>query len=146
MATALLVSACAGGAGFKQVQFTVPPQPDPALRPFLGQAHRIGVFTATSIEPVQQLDTEKVMARLSSALARHLGHLPGVTVVPEEEIRWRVHDARLDTVTVVALQTRQALMDTLDLDALVVVELQRLEARVTPMTATPRVWHFLASP
>ncbi|MEW6750396.1 MAG: hypothetical protein AB1505_05395 [Candidatus Latescibacterota bacterium] len=133
----LLACACAGSGRYQEVQFTAPPQPDPALRPFLADADRIGVLTATNIEPYEQLDIEKVMARLSGALTRQLARLPGVTVVPEEEIEWKVEGIQLDTATVVSPQTRQALMDTLDLDALVVVELQRLEARVTPMAPTP---------
>jgi hypothetical protein len=137
LAVLLLVAGCARTGTFKRVEFTVPPRPDPALRPYLEDVARIGVMCVTNIEPIKELDTEKVLARLSEAVARKLGTLPDVAVVSQDEITWQLREIEFDSTRVVSEGARQALIDTLSLDAFILVELENLQARVTPMTPTP---------
>ncbi len=70
-----LMAGCARTGDFRRLEFTAPSSPDPALRPFLEQVERMGVICATNIEPFKGLDIEKVMARLSEAIARRLDTL-----------------------------------------------------------------------
>ena len=70
----IALAGCAGrGSSFEEVKFRAPSQPDPALAPFLEEVDHIGVICVTNIEPFRELDIEKVMARLSTAVARGLG-------------------------------------------------------------------------
>ncbi len=133
-----LVAGCATSGGpFKQVAFQAPSQPDPELRPFLADVERIGVLSSTNIEPLRELDIEKVMGRLADATARGLGALSEVTVVTQDEIRWNCKDLALDSTSVFSQDTRALLRQQLELDALVFVELESLKAQVTPMSPSP---------
>ena len=136
--TVLLLSfGCTPGASFKNVKFSAPSRPDPALRPFMGKAERIGVMCVTNIEPFKELDIEKVMARLSNAIARKLGNIPEATVVSQDEIIWQLKQIDFDSTAVFAEETRTALREELNLDLMVFVELEHLQARTTPMAPTP---------
>jgi hypothetical protein len=138
LALLVLAAACAGGGGpFKQVAFQAPSQPDPELRPYLRDVSRIGVLSATNIEPLKELDIEKVMGRLADATARGLGGLAEKTVVTQDEIRWNCRDLRFDSTGALSPEGRAALRDQLALDALVFVELKSLKAQVTPMSPGP---------
>ncbi|MBI2503910.1 MAG: hypothetical protein HYW07_11845 [Candidatus Latescibacteria bacterium] len=132
------LASCATGVGpFKQVVFQAPSQPDPELRPYLEGVQRIGVLSTTNIEPLKELDIEKVMGRLAEATARGLGSLPEKTVVTQDEIRWNCKDLRFDSTGVLTPESRMVLRDQLTLDALVSVELKSLKAQVTPMSPGP---------
>jgi hypothetical protein len=134
----LVLAACATAGGpFKQVAFQAPSQPDPELRPYLREVSRIGVLSATNIEPLKELDIEKVMGRLAEATARGLGSLSEKTVVTQDEIRWNCRDLRFDSTGALSPEGRAALRDQLTLDALVFVELKSLKAQVTPMSPGP---------
>ncbi len=67
-----LASCATAGGPFKQVAFQAPSQPDPELRPYLKDVQRIGVLSTTNIEPLKELDIEKVMDRLSRLVAAGL--------------------------------------------------------------------------
>ena len=75
---ALLIglAGCGGRSAFTRVEFRAPAQPDPVLRPFLADVDHLGVVCTTNIEPFRELDIEKVMARLSNAVARSLSNMP----------------------------------------------------------------------
>jgi hypothetical protein len=134
----LVLAACATGGGpFKQVAFQAPSQPDPELRPYLKDVYRIGVLSTTNIEPLKELDIEKVMGRLAEATARGLGSLPEKTVVTQDEIRWNCKDLPFDSTGALTPESRGTLRDQLTLDALVFVELKSLKAQVTPMSPGP---------
>lgn len=134
----LALNSCATAGGpFKQVTFQAPSQPDPELRPYLKDVSRIGVLSATNIEPLKELDIEKVMGRLAEATARSLGGLPEKTVVTQDEIRWNCKDLHFDSTGVLSPESRVALRDQLNLDALVFVVLKSLKAQVTPMSPGP---------
>jgi len=137
VAICLLISGCAQSASFKRVEFKAPSQPDPALRPFLEGAERLGVMCVTNIEPFKELDIEKVMARLSNAIARNLSNIPETTIVSQDEITWQLKHVDFDSTAVYDEETRTALREEMELDALVLVELEHLQARMTPMTPTP---------
>ncbi len=107
------------------------------MRPLLADVHRLGVLCVASVKPTRELDTEKLVARLSAGLTQGLTTIPGVTVVSPDEIGWHVKDVVLDSAVVIAPASRAQLVDSLQLDALVLVELQRVEARTTPMAPTP---------
>lgn len=139
-----LTVGCAPGIATRKVEFTAPAPPDPALRPFLDGVSRLGVMCVTTIKPFRELDTEKVIARLSSGLSHSLANIPGITVVSQDEITWQLKEVRLDSAEVVTAATRAALLEVLKLDALVLVELSHVEARTTPMTPTP--YGLAASP
>ena len=138
LTAALALSAgCARSGGFKRLEFTAPASSDPVLRPYIEGVERMGVMCVTDIEPFRELDIEKVMARLSNVLVRRLGELPDVAIVSQDEILWKVGAVELDSTTVVTAETRAALIDSLELDALVLVELEHLQARMTPMAPSP---------
>ncbi len=128
---------CSRSGGFKRLEFTAPASSDPVLRPYLEGVERMGVMCVTNIEPFKELDIEKVMARLSNVLDRRLGHLPDVTIISQDEILWQIGAVEMDSATVVTKKTRTALIDSLTLDALVLVELEHLQARMTPMSPSP---------
>jgi hypothetical protein len=134
----LALASCASAGGpFKQVAFQAPSQPDPEMRPYLKDVRRIGVLSTTNIEPLKELDIEKVMGRLADATARGLGTLPEKTVVTQDEIRWNCKDLAFDSTGVVTPESQAALRDQLTLDALVLVKLKSLKAQVTPMSPGP---------
>ncbi|MSR84438.1 MAG: hypothetical protein EXS58_16205 [Candidatus Latescibacteria bacterium] len=133
----VLASCATAGGPFKQVAFQAPSQPDPELRPYLKDVHRIGVLSTTNIEPLKELDIEKVMDRLAEATARGLGSLAERTVVGQDEIRWNCKDLRFDSTGALNPESRVTLRDQLPLDALVLVELKSLKAQVTPMSPSP---------
>ncbi len=134
----LALASCATvGGSFKQVTFLAPSQPNPELRPYLKDVYRIGVLSTTNLEPLKELDIEKVMGRLAEATARGLGSLAEKTVVTQDEIRWNCKDLRFDSTGVLTPESRLALRDQLTLDALVFVELKSLKAQITPMSPGP---------
>ncbi len=132
------VAGCGGrGGSFEKVEFRAPSQADPALSPFLKEVDHIGVICVTNIEPFRELDVEKVMARLSNAMARGLSNMPETTIVPQDEITWQLKDIHFDSTSVYEDTVRAALKEKLELDALVFVELKHLQARMMPMSPTP---------
>ena len=134
----IALAGCGGrGSSFKEVEFRAPSQPDPALAPFLEEVDHIGVICVTNIEPFRELDIEKVMARLSNAVARGLGNMRETTVVPQDEITWQLKNIHFDSTSVYEDTVRTALIGKLELDALVFVELKHLQARMMPMSPTP---------
>ena len=134
----IALAGCGGrGSSFKEVEFRAPSQPDPALAPFLEEVDHSGVICVTNIEPFRELDIEKVMARLSNAVARGLGNMRETTVVPQDEITWQLKNIHFDSTSVYEDTVRAALIGKLELDALVFVELKHLQARMMPMSPTP---------
>jgi len=134
---ALLIAGCGGHSAFTRVEFRAPAQPDPVLRPFLSDVDHIGVVCATNIEPFRELDIEKVMARLSNAVARSLSHMPKTEVMNQDEITYKIKGVRLDSTSVHQDSIRAVIREELELDALVFVELRHLQARMMPMSPTP---------
>ena len=132
-----LALGCAGKIAYETIEFEAPSPPDPALEPILADVSRIGVLSITNIEPVRELDVEKVMGRLADAVARGLRRLPDATVVTQDEIRWHFNYATFDSVSLLSPEMRGRLRDELKLDAMVYVELNKLQAQVTPMSPTP---------
>jgi hypothetical protein len=107
------------------------------LSPFLKEVDHIGVICVTNIEPFRELDIEKVMARLSNAMARGLSNMPEITIVPQDEITWQLKHIHFDSTSVYEDTVRAALKEKLKLDALVFVELKHLQARMMPMSPNP---------
>ena len=106
----IALAGCGGrGSSFKEVEFRAPSQPDPALAPFLEEVDHIGVICVTNIEPFRELDIEKVMARLSNAVARGLGNMRETTVVPQDEITWQLKNIHFDSTSVYEDTVRAAL-------------------------------------
>lgn len=134
---ALLIAGCGGRSAFTRVEFRAPAQPDPVLRPFLADVDHIGVVCATNIEPFRELDIEKVMARLSNAVARSLSNMPKTEVMNQDEITYKIKGVRLDSTSVHQDSIRTVIREELELDALVFVELRHLQARMMPMSPTP---------
>ena len=125
------------GSGMgESVQFRAPSLPDAQLLPLMEDVKTIGVMSTTNIEPVQSLDIQKVMGRLTDATARGLRHLKDRTIVGQDEIRWHFRDITLDSTTVFSDSLQQALRSELDLDAMVYITLRSLKAQVTPMSPT----------
>ena len=122
---------------FNEVKFRAPSQPDPALIPILEEVDQIGVVCVTNIEPFRELDIEKVMARLSNAVARGLGNMSEISVVTQDEIIWKLKEVHFDSTSIYQDTVRSALRQKLDLDALVFVELKHLLARMMPMSPSP---------
>lgn len=134
----LFFAGCASTGGrFKSVEFRAPSRPDPALDPFLKEVDRIGVICVTNIEPFRELDVEKVMALLSNATVRGLSRLPETTIVPQDEIIWKLKEVVFDSTSVHTDSVRSTLRERMQLDAIVFVELRHLQARMMPMTPTP---------
>ena len=134
---ALLIAGCSGRSAFTRVEFRAPAQPDPVLRPFLADVDHIGVVCATNIEPFRELDIEKVMARLSNAVARSLSNMPKTEVMNQDEITYKIKGVRLDSTSVHQDSIQTVIREELELDALVFVELRHLQARMMPMAPTP---------
>ena len=130
-ATAL---SCASRVAYETVAFEAPSPPDPALAPILEGVERIGVLSITNIEPVREFDVEKVMGRLADGVGRGLRRLPDATVVTQDEIRWHFNYATFDSLSLLSPAMRGRLRDELNLDAMVYVELNKLQAQVTPVS------------
>ena len=148
-AAALTVVGCAstpGGGSFRVVQFRAPSTPDPELQPLLSDTGTIGVLSATNIEPVQGLDIEKVMGKLTDAIARALRKVPDRKVVTQDEIRWQFEGATFDSAAVFDDTVQASLRDSLDIDALVYVLVRRLEAKMTPVSPSPYGGGMTANP
>jgi hypothetical protein len=92
----------------------------------------IGVLSTTNIAPVQSLDIEKVMGRLTDATARGLRNLQDRTVITQDEIRWHFRDITFDSTMVFSDSLQQALRSELEVDAMVYITLRSLDAKVTP--------------
>ena len=137
LSAALLGSGCAGQSSFKMVKFQAPSRPDPVIYSLLEGVDRIGVLSVTNIEPLRELDVEKVMGRLADAVARALRRTPDMTVVSQDEIRWHFEYAAFDSLSLFSQETRTRLREELELDAMIYVELKRLQAMMTPVSPTP---------
>ncbi len=135
----LCLCGCGGrGAGMgTAVEFRAPSVPDAEIRPLLEGVETIGVLSATDIMPLQDLDIEKVMGRLTDATAGGLRNLSDRTVIGQDEIRWHFRDVELDSAAVFGDSLKSAMVSELGLDALVFVTLRSLDARMSPMTPTP---------
>ena len=141
LTSALLLGGCAGGPGgqgsFREVQFQAPSSPDPELAPYLEDVEKIGVLTTTNIEPIRELDVQKVMGRLGDAAAKRLRNLPKKTIVGQDEIRWQFKDAVFDSTLLVDKEKQRTLRQEMELDAVVFIELASLKAQMTPMSPGP---------
>ncbi len=133
-------SGCARHRGeFQPVRFNAPSQPVPDVQPILVDVKRLGVLCTTDIEPLAELDIEHVITRLGHAVATRADEagLKGVTIVSQDDILWSVGQVRMDSAQVVTPGYREALIDSLALDALIVIELERLQTRTTPVSPGP---------
>ena len=137
VATAVLPGCSATGDSSQFVRFRAPAYPDPELRPLLENAEVIGVLSSTNIEPVQGLDIEKVMGRLTDAITAGLEHLPDTRIVAQDEIRWHFRDSDFDSTSVLLEKNRLALVDEMDIDVLVFVSLRGFEAQMTQVSPSP---------
>ena len=120
-----------------EVEFRAPSVPDPLLDPLMEGVESIGVLSTTNIEPLQGLDIEKVMGRLTDATARGLENRPDTRVVSQDEIRWHFRTVALDSATVFSDSLTAAMRADLEIDALVYVTLRSLNARMTPVSPSP---------
>ena len=120
----------------RPVEFSAPSQPDLQMRLILENVDTLGVLSGTSIEPVQGIDIEKVMGRLTDATSRSLHNLEGRAVVTQDEIRWHFKDVVLDSAAVFDRDTWAELQGELGIDALVYLSLKKLQARMTSVTPT----------
>ena len=127
---------CAGKVAYETVEFKAPSPPDPALAPILAGVERIGVLSITNIEPIREFDVEKVMGRLADGVGRGLKRIPDATVVTQDEIRWHFNYATFDSLSLLSPEMRGRFRDELNLDAMVYVELNKLQAQVTPVSPT----------
>ena len=129
-----------GGPGvsgdFKLVHFEAPSYPDAKLREVLDSVKTIGVVSTSNVEPLQGLDTEKIMGRLTDATASSLRRLPDHRVVTNDEIRWHFRGVVFDSASVRSPETRAALRQEMDIDAVVLVTLKSFEAQMTTVTPT----------
>lgn len=131
-------SGCAYRGSFQSVEFTAPSTPDPRVQPVLNGVERLGVLCTTDIEPFPELDIQKVLTRLGHAVVSRVATgANGRNVVPQDDILWHLEAVEMDSAAVISSRTRQALADSMDMDALIVVELERLQARTTPVTPGP---------
>ena len=134
---AVTAAGCASRVAYETVEFEAPSPPDPALEPILAGVERVGVLSITNIAPVREFDVEKVMGRLADTVGRGLRRIPEATVVTQDEIRWHFNYATFDSVSLLSPAMRARLRDELNLDAMVYVELNKLQAQVTPVSPTP---------
>lgn len=128
---------CAGRTSYEMVQFPAPSSPDPAVAPMMKDVSRVGVISITTVGPTREFDVEKVMGRLVDGVAIGMGNLPGLTVLSQDEIRWHFNYASLDSMNLMTPGSRTRLREELNLDAMVYVELNKLQAQVTPVSPTP---------
>jgi hypothetical protein len=123
------------GAGMgEKIKFSAPVALDDELMPLVQDVHTIGVLSTTNIAPVQSVDIEKVMGRLTDATARGLRNLKDRRVVGQDEIRWHFQDVTFDSTAVFADSLQQAFRSELELDALVFITLRGLDAQITPVS------------
>ena len=139
MALAVLSQGCYNSqrGSFETVEFEAPAAPDPVVRPLLEDAERIGVLSLTNIEPLKELDIEKVIGRLADAVARGMSNIPEKRVITQDEIRWHFKDVEFDSLSIFSDEIRTALREEMELDALVYLELKKLETLMTPMSPSP---------
>ncbi|MEE2658329.1 MAG: hypothetical protein VX733_07485 [Candidatus Latescibacterota bacterium] len=139
-AAALLASGCASRVGpgsLELVEFRAPTLPDPEIFKLLKGTTTLGVLSSTNIEPVQSLDIEKVMGRLTDAVAHGLHNLSERKVVTQDEIRWHFREMKMDSAMIFSDSLQTAMQDEMEIDAIVHVALRGLEAQMTPMSPTP---------
>ncbi|HJP29838.1 MAG TPA: hypothetical protein QGF95_04720 [Candidatus Latescibacteria bacterium] len=123
------------GSGMgEKIRFSAPSPPDVELLPMVQDVDIIGVLSTTNIAPVQSLDIEKVMGRLTDATARGLRNLQDRTVITQDEIRWHFRDITFDSTMVFSDSLQQALRSELEVDAMVYITLRSLDAKVTPVS------------
>ena len=126
-----------GGSGhFKLVRFEAPSYPDARLRAVLDSVSTFGVVSTTNMEPLQGLDTEKVMGRLTDATASGLRRVPDRRVLTHDEIRWHFKGVVFDSASVRSPETRSALRREMDIDAIVLVDLKGFEAQMSSAAPT----------
>jgi hypothetical protein len=138
-----LLTWCSGGCAgpvrsgnFKLVQFEAPSYPDTKLRAILDSVSTFGVVSVTDMELVTGLDTEKVIGRLTDATAIGLKRVPDRRVITHDEIRWHFKNVVFDSTTLSSHETRAALREEMDIDAIVLVTLRGLDAQVTSVMPT----------
>lgn len=139
LGAALLGAGCGGGAtggSFRLIQFKAPSSPDPELQPLLENTQAIGVLSATNIQPLQGLDIEKVMGRLTDATARVLRRADR-KVVTQDEIHWHFEGAEFDSAAVFGEEMQAALRDEMKIDALVYVLVRDVKAQMTSVSPSP---------
>lgn len=145
-ATRLALAAAAAGAfgcappslrPVRPVEFSAPSQPDLQIRLILENVDTLGVLSGTNVEPLQGIDIEKVMGRLTDVTSRSLRNLEGRAVVTQDEIRWHFRDVVLDSAAVFDRATWPRLRGELGLDALVYLSLRKLQAQMTSVSPTP---------
>jgi hypothetical protein len=138
LCAAVLGTGCGPGAtggSFRLIQFKAPSAPDPELQPLLEGTQAIGVLSATNIQPLQGLDIEKVMGRLTDATARVLRRTDR-KVVTQDEIHWHFEGSEFDSAAVFGEETQAALRDEMEIDVLVYV-LVREQAQMTSVSPSP---------
>lgn len=136
----VLAAGCAGGPTLRperQVEFRAPTQPDLQMRLILENVDTLGVLSGTNIEPLQGIDIEKVMGRLTDATSRSLGNLEGRSVLTQDEIRWHFKEMDLDSAAVFDRDLWPRLRQEMALDALVYLSLNKLRAQMTGASPTP---------
>ncbi|MFH1571640.1 MAG: hypothetical protein ABIL09_26865 [Gemmatimonadota bacterium] len=143
----LALSGCAVGSSLgpvRPVEFAAPTQPDRQMRLLLAGIDTLGVLSTTNIAPVQGLDIQRVMGRLTDAAARGLRNLESRTVVTQDEIRWHFRDAAFDSAAVFDRETWRSLREGLGIDALIYLSLTRFQAQMTPVS--PGQYGMTSSP
>jgi len=136
-----VATGCAGAPSLRPVrpvEFDAPTQPDVQMRLILENIDTLGVLSGAAIEPLQGIDIEKVMGRLTDATSRSLESLEGRDVVTQDEIRWHYKDATLDSATVFNREQWSEFRRDLGLDAIVYLSLRELRAQMTGASPSPR--------
>jgi hypothetical protein len=126
-----------GGGMGEAVEFRSPSPPDPDMLPLVQDVHVIGVLSTTNIAPVQGLDIQKVMGRLTDATARGLTNLPDRQILSQDEILWHYRERDLDSTAVFSDSLKASLRSELDVDAMVYITLRSLDAQMTPVSPSP---------
>ena len=139
LGAALLGAGCGAGASggsFRLIRFKAPSSPDPELQPLLEDTQAIGVLSTTNIQPLQGLDIEKVMGRLTDATARALRRTDR-KVVTQDEIHWHFEGTQFDSAAVFGEEMQAALRDEMEIDALVYVLVRDVQTQMTSVSPSP---------
>lgn len=102
-----------------------------AARVDLSSMHRLGVYCRiTSKEANTGLDRRNISARIADNVADIIRVLPDKSITSHDELAWLFRTSRADSALLLSPENARRLREELGIDGLVLIDLDRLDARL----------------
>lgn len=102
-----------------------------AARLDLSSMHRLGVYCRiTSKDAETSLDRRNISARIADNVADVIRLLPDKSITSHDELAWLFRTSRADSALLLSPENARRLKDELGIDGLVLIDLDRLDARL----------------